>query len=75
MQGSGFAPRVALESSDISTAVAFVSMGLGVALVPKSFAKCEQHRIALVDVAGPPLTRRIILAWHDRRYRSRACCR
>jgi DNA-binding transcriptional LysR family regulator len=69
---AGFVPKATLETADIATAVALVSRGLGIALLPQSFAAEERHRVAQVGVGDEPLTRTVVLAWNDDAYQSRA---
>jgi DNA-binding transcriptional LysR family regulator len=69
---AGFVPRAMLESSDMVTAVALVARGLGVAFVPESLARRESDKVAHVQVVAPTVTRQVIIAWDNARYRSRA---
>lgn len=64
---AGFAPKVALEVSQINAAVGLVGSGIGVALVPQS-----AQRLHLDDVVYRPLVERapnvdVLLAWQGRR--------
>ncbi len=68
----GFTPKTRLETADIATAVALVSRGLGIRLVPEPLAKAEAHRVAHMHVGDAPLTWTLVLAWNTRSYQSRA---
>lgn len=68
----GLTLRVSFESSDIATAFALVSRGLGVALVPRSTAETQPHAVAVVRVGPHSLARRVALVSSRERYRSRA---
>ena len=54
------------------TAVALVARGLGVAFVPESLARRESDKVAHVQVVAPAVTRQVVIAWDNARYRSRA---
>jgi DNA-binding transcriptional LysR family regulator len=69
---AGFSPRATLETADIASAVTLIAQGLGVALVPESFAKAEAHRVAHVPIGDSDLALTVTLAWEQRAYQSRA---
>jgi DNA-binding transcriptional LysR family regulator len=69
---AGFEPRATLDSADMPTAVALAEQGLGVALVPESYARQESDRVASVVVGDGSLHRTVVLAWDARAYRTRA---
>jgi DNA-binding transcriptional LysR family regulator len=65
-------PSSGIATADIATAVALVSRGLGIRLVPEPLAKAEAHRVARIDVGDGSLTWTLVLAWNTRSYQSRA---
>ncbi len=69
---AGFVPHATLETAEIATAVSLVEQGLGVALVPASFARQEAKRVAAMHVGSTDITRSVTLAWNKRAYQSRA---
>lgn len=59
---AGFEPHVVFEAEDLSTTIAFVERGYGVALVPGG-AYEQRGRAVPVRVLGPKCTRSIALYW------------
>ena len=63
---AGFMPRIAAETSELSSLVQLAAEGLGVALLPRSaVAGVAASRVAVVAVTRPRLERRTALAWHE----------
>jgi DNA-binding transcriptional LysR family regulator len=63
---TGFTPRIAAETSELSSLVQLAAEGLGVALLPRSaVAGVAASRVAVVGLTRPRLERRTALAWHD----------
>lgn len=65
----GQTPKVAFESPDMSTVLALVARGLGVALVPRPIAE-QEPKVAWLRVADEPLTRDVCLFWRPDNRRS-----
>jgi DNA-binding transcriptional LysR family regulator len=61
----GFVPRVVMESADLATGVELVTRGLGVAVVPRSFALRQADRVRHVEIGPVPLSRTVALVWPD----------
>jgi DNA-binding transcriptional LysR family regulator len=68
---AGVAPRVAFESHELETMRALASRGLGVALLPRSFAEAPGWPVAVRSLA-PPVRRPVALAWRAARRRGPA---
>lgn len=64
---AGFQPRVTLESNESARIRRLVARGLGVAILPRSDAEAPGAEVAVVELAGPALTRDITLAWREGR--------
>jgi DNA-binding transcriptional LysR family regulator len=62
---AGFEPHAKFESSALQTVRALAGAGLGVAMLPRSFAEDEQGA-RVVRIAPPVPLRRVALAWPDR---------
>lgn len=69
---SGLEPRVAFRSDDNGTVQNLVAAGLGVALVARLTVDETDPRVRIVAVDPPLPPRRIALAWHRDRHRTRA---
>ena len=65
----GFSPRVAFETDEVSTAVALVAQGLGIAVVPRSIADDAGTSVVVLELAGLSVERTIALMWSAERYR------
>jgi DNA-binding transcriptional LysR family regulator len=59
---AGLLPRVALETAQLSTARAYASTGLGVAIIPGSVAKTDGPPVAVVPIT-PAVERVSVIAW------------
>jgi LysR family transcriptional activator of glutamate synthase operon len=59
----GFVPRVVMESADLATGLELVARGLGVAVVPRSFALHEADRVRHAELGPVPLSRTVALVW------------
>jgi DNA-binding transcriptional LysR family regulator len=68
---AGFEPRVAVQTNEAAAAAAYVAVGLGVALTPRSIAPSVTAHVVMVPIAGAPLMD-MALAWHEGGYRSPA---
>ena len=66
---AGFTPRVAFEGEEVGTVHGLVAAGLGVALIPRTFAPREA-RAAWLRVSEPRCKRAIGVAWIEGRYLS-----
>lgn len=68
-RAAGFTPPIAFESTQIDTIQAMVAAGLGVSLVPRMAAeRARQPAPVFLQLAGPPLTRTLVVAWRRDRY-------
>jgi LysR family transcriptional activator of glutamate synthase operon len=66
-RGSGFEPRVKLESNESGRIRRLVSRGMGVAILPRSDAVAPGAEVAVAALTDPPLSRDITLAWRQGR--------
>lgn len=64
---AGVGRRVALEATDVAAVTGFVRQGLGVAYLPQFLAAADPDAIAVVPVAGRPVTWSLSLAVPARR--------
>jgi DNA-binding transcriptional LysR family regulator len=62
---AGFAPHAKFESSMLQTVRSLAAAGLGVAMLPRSFAE-DDDGAAIVAIAPPTPVRRVGVAWSDR---------
>ena len=69
---AGFEPRIALESIEARRIRSLVSLGLGVAIVPRSEAEEPGDAVAVAALIEPSLTRDVTLAWRAERRHSPA---
>jgi LysR family transcriptional activator of glutamate synthase operon len=71
---TGFTPNIILESDSPSTVRDLITVGLGVAFIPKiSWSGMGRHpAVVLVEISGPRCTRYINMSWERRRYESKA---
>jgi DNA-binding transcriptional LysR family regulator len=69
---AGFEPRIALESIESRRIRSLVSLGLGVAIVPRSEADEPGDAVAVAALTEPSLTRDVTLAWRAERRHSPA---
>ncbi|WP_226344087.1 LysR family transcriptional regulator [Agilicoccus flavus] len=64
---AGFEPRISFEANDYQEAQAMVSVGLGVALAPRTAVVNKHPRVRIVSLGQSAPARRILLAHrHDR---------
>jgi DNA-binding transcriptional LysR family regulator len=68
----GFAPHIGFTTANIGTVRAFVSAGLGVALVPRSALDAPSPPLRAIHVESPRLERIITLARNTERYETAA---
>jgi LysR family transcriptional regulator, transcription activator of glutamate synthase operon len=68
----GFAPKIGFTTANIGTVRAFVSAGLGVAVVPRSALDAPSPPLKLVSIESPRLERIITLARNTERYQTAA---
>jgi DNA-binding transcriptional LysR family regulator len=69
---AGFAPRIGFSTPNMGTVRAFVSAGLGIALVPRSALEVPSPPLKAVAVATPRMERVITLARNTARYEAPA---
>ncbi len=69
---AGYIPRVAFESDDYATVIRLVATGVGVALVPGLALDDRPSDVAVLPVAGAPVTRRVVAGVHAPAYRGPA---
>jgi LysR family transcriptional regulator, transcription activator of glutamate synthase operon len=69
---AGFAPRIGFSTPNMGTVRAFVSAGLGVALVPRSALEVPSPPLKALAIAAPRLERVVTLARNTARYESPA---
>lgn len=74
LMGSAVQPRVVVETNELAAALAYVSVGLGLAILPESVVPPIEAPLKSVKLAGVPAAR-VILAWHDSPYRAPAAQR
>jgi DNA-binding transcriptional LysR family regulator len=60
---AGFAPRITVETGELSSLVELAGEGLGVAIVPRSAV--DQADVAVLRITRPRLQRRTALAWNQ----------
>ncbi len=65
---AGFTPRIGFSTPNMGTVRAFVSAGLGVALVPRSALEVPSAPLKAVAVASPRMERVVTLARNTARY-------
>jgi DNA-binding transcriptional LysR family regulator len=65
---AGFVPRIGFSTPNMGTVRAFVSAGLGIALVPRSALEVPSPPLKAVAIAAPRLERVITLARNTARY-------
>lgn len=64
---AGFEPRISFEANDYQEAQAMVSVGLGVALAPKTAVVHKHPRVRILELGRSAPSRRILVAHrHDR---------
>jgi LysR family transcriptional regulator, transcription activator of glutamate synthase operon len=69
---SGFAPDIGFTTANIGTVRAFVSAGLGIALVPRSALDAPRPPLIAIPISSPRLERIITLARNTDRYETAA---
>ncbi|MBT2514662.1 LysR family transcriptional regulator [Arthrobacter sp. ISL-30] len=66
-QAAGFSPRIAFHANDYQEAQAMVSVGLGIALAPRTAVVNKHPGVSIVSLGASAPSRRILLAHrHDR---------
>ena len=65
---AGFAPRIGFSTPNMGTVRAFVSAGLGIALVPRSALEVPSPPLKAVAIASPRMERVVTLARNTARY-------
>lgn len=65
----GFSPRVAFETDEVSTVLALVGQGLGIAVTPRSIAEGAGASVVVLELADLSVERTIALMWSADRYR------
>jgi LysR family transcriptional activator of glutamate synthase operon len=69
---SGFPPRIGFSTANMGTVRAFVSAGLGVALVPRSALDVPRPPLKALAIGSPKLERVVTLARNTARYETPA---
>ncbi|MEA2676984.1 MAG: hypothetical protein QOJ81_1125 [Chloroflexota bacterium] len=69
--GAAVEPRVVVETNEIAAVQAYVKLGIGLAISPRSVAPPVDEPAVAVPLAGFPELQ-IILAWHETGYRTPA---
>jgi DNA-binding transcriptional LysR family regulator len=69
---AGFTPRIGFSTPNMGTVRAFVSAGLGVALVPRSALDVPSPPLKAIPLASPRMERVITLARDTARYEAPA---
>ncbi|MGB7157715.1 MAG: LysR substrate-binding domain-containing protein [Tepidisphaeraceae bacterium] len=65
-------PRIVCRTTQLTTVRSLVELGLGVSLVPRMCAATDAHGVCTyTPVDDPKLHRRVVVAWHKTRGRSR----
>ena len=64
-RAAGFEPHAKFESSVLQTVRSLAAGGLGVTMLPRSFAESDEAAV-LVPLAPPTPKRRVAVAWGDR---------
>ena len=67
-RGIGFAPRIGFATANMGSVRAFVSAGLGVALVPRSALEVPSPPLKAIPIGSPRLERVVTLARNTARY-------
>jgi len=66
-KAAGFAPRIAFHANDYQEAQAMVSVGLGIALAPRTAVVNKHPGVSIVSLGASAPSRRVLLAHrHDR---------
>lgn len=66
-RAAGFQPRIAFHANDYQEAQAMVSVGLGIALAPRTAVSIKRPDVRIVSLGRTAPARRILLAYrHDR---------
>ena len=65
---AGFAPRIGFSTPNMGTVRAFVSAGLGIALMPRSALEVPSPPLKAVAIASPRMERVVTLARNTARY-------
>lgn len=65
---AGFAPRIGFSTPNMGTVRAFVSAGLGIALVPRSALEVPSPPLEAVAISSPRMERVVTLARNTARY-------
>jgi LysR family transcriptional activator of glutamate synthase operon len=66
-QAAGFSPRISFHANDYQEAQAMVSVGLGIALAPRTAVVNKHPGVSIVSLGSSAPSRRVLLAHrHDR---------
>ncbi|OLR91829.1 LysR family transcriptional regulator [Actinokineospora bangkokensis] len=71
-RAAGFTPRIAFEANDYQEAQAMVSVGLGIALAPRTAVRNPHPDVRVLTLTGDVPARRILLAHRQDRLRAPA---
>ncbi len=62
-RSAGFEPRVAQETMDLQTAMALVSVGAGLSIVPASVEQSHRHGVAYLPLSDPAIVTTLYMVW------------
>lgn len=62
-RAAGFEPRVAQETMDLQTAMALVSVGAGLSIVPASVERSHRHGVAYLPLSDPAIVTTLFMVW------------
>lgn len=62
-RAAGFEPRVAQETMDLQTAMALVSVGAGLSIVPASVERSHRHGVAYLALNDPTIVTTLFMVW------------
>lgn len=71
-KAAGFTPRIAFEANDYQEAQAMVSVGLGIALAPRTAVVNKHPGVSILSLGASAPSRRILLAHRHERVRAAA---
>ncbi len=62
-RAAGFEPRVAQETMDLQTAMALVSVGAGLSIVPASVERSHRHGVTYLTLNDPKIVTTLFMVW------------
>jgi DNA-binding transcriptional LysR family regulator len=60
---AGFRPQIASEVDGVSTALALVERGLGIAILPRSESPSASNRVRCIPIGNPPVSIEFGVIW------------